>query len=257
MEISALASGSSGNCFYIGGSNSGVLVDAGISCKQIIDRLDLIGKNPKNIRGILITHEHTDHIRGTDVFARNFNVPIFVTKKTSKNTFICSNSELINNIKNNENFKLAGMEIQAFSKSHRCIDPILFSFKNKKKVSIITDVGHSCKNVIDNVSDSDFLCLESNHDIGMLENGSYPYHVKKWIKSDIGHLSNTQAALAVLEHAPTKLKNVILSHLSEGNNHPEIAVKTFKWGIKERYDLKLNLKLDISTRFNPTRLYKI
>src|SRR4030042_4149896 len=120
MEISALASGSSGNCFYIGGSNSGVLVDAGISCKQIIDRLELIGKNPKNIKGILITHEHTDHIRGVDVFARNFNIPIFATKKTSGSIFLCSNLELINNIRNNENFKLAGMEVKAFSKSHHC-----------------------------------------------------------------------------------------------------------------------------------------
>jgi phosphoribosyl 1,2-cyclic phosphodiesterase len=255
MEISALASGSSGNCFYIGGSNSGVLVDAGISCKQIINRLNLIGKSPRNIKGILITHEHTDHIRGADVFARNFNIPIFATKKTSESTFLCSDSELINNIKNNENFKLAGIEIQAFSKSHRCIDPILFSLKNKKKVSIITDAGYGCKNIIENISDSEFLCLESNHDIDMLENGSYPYYIKKWIKSDVGHLSNTQAALVVLEHASAKLKNIILSHLSEKNNAPEIAVKTFKRCIKERYDLKLNL--DVSTKFNPTRLYRI
>jgi len=257
MEISALASGSSGNCFYIGGPSSGVLVDAGISCRQIIDRLNLIGKNPKNIKGILITHEHTDHIRGVDVFARNFNVPIFVTKKTSESTFICSNSDLINNIRNNENFKLAGMEVQSFSKFHRCVDPVAFSFRNEKKVSIITDTGHSCQNVIDNISDSDFLCLESNHDMEMLENGKYPYHIKKWIKSDIGHLSNTQAALAVLEHAPAKLKHVILSHISEGNNHPEKVVKTFGGCIKERHDLRLNLKLDLSTRFNPTRLYRI
>lgn len=256
MEISALASGSSGNCFYIGkDKDSGILVDAGISSKQIVNRLGLIGKNPLNIKGILITHEHSDHIRGADVFARNFNVPIFVTKKTNDSCFLCSKEGLIYPISNNEEFELAKMEIQAFPKSHKASDPVMFSIRGNKKVSVITDAGYSCKNINESIQDSDFLCLESNHDENMLETGPYPYFLKKWIKSDNGHLSNKQAVSSVLENACPKLKTIILSHLSENNNTPDMALNTFKSMLKQRKDL--NIRLDVSQKFSPTKLYLI
>jgi len=255
MEICAIASGSSGNCFYVGNNEGGLLVDAGISASQIVNGLNIIGKTPENIKGILITHEHTDHIKGADVFARHFNTPIFATKKTADSCFLASNPKLIKFIHNNEIFDISGMEISAFTKSHKAIDPVSFTIKNKKKVSIITDAGYSCDNILDQISNSDFICLESNHDENMLENGKYPYFLKKWIKSDTGHLSNKQAAISVLEYAKPKLKNIILSHLSENNNHPMAALKTFNSLLKERRDT--NIKLEVSSRFSPTQLYGI
>jgi phosphoribosyl 1,2-cyclic phosphodiesterase len=256
MEICALASGSSGNCFYIENrKNSGILIDAGITCKQIEERLGKIGKKPENIKAMFITHEHSDHTRGADVLGRKFNIPIFATKKTIKSRFLCNDEKLINTIKNNETLQTAGLQIEAFSKSHRAEDPVSYNVINHKRVSIITDAGHACKNVISNVADADFLFLESNYDELMLKNGPYPSHVKAWIKSDIGHLSNTQSGLCVLEHGSRKLKNVVLSHISENNNMKELALKTFNSLIKERKDLRPNVSL--SCKEAPTKVFRM
>jgi phosphoribosyl 1,2-cyclic phosphodiesterase len=255
MEVSALASGSSGNCFYVENEKAAVLIDAGISSKQIVNRLAMINREPKKIKGIFITHEHSDHIRGADVFARQFRIPIYVTRKTAKARMICSNKDLLKYIKNDETVELRGMKVEAFKKSHNASDPVSFNVWNGKKVSIITDVGYGCENVISNISDSDFLCLESNHDEIMLERGPYPYFLKQWIKGDKGHLSNMQAALCVLEHSNSRLKHIMLSHLSKMNNTEKLALETFHHLLKERKDL--NPKITVSTREKPTQLFKV
>ena len=241
MKVAVLSSGSCGNCFYIENKDSAILVDAGINAKQIVKRLSLINRVPSNIKGIFITHEHSDHVRGTDVFSRAFKIPVFATKKTAESCLLCSDDNLINTIKNNEIIKLSGMNIEAFSKSHQAADPISYSVWNGKKISIITDVGFPCKNVIENVSKSDFLCLESNHDLAMLKEGPYPHYLKKLITSNQGHLSNMQASLCVLEHATPRLSNIILSHISQTNNTPLLALETFNSLIKERVDLSPNV----------------
>lgn len=254
MEFSALASGSSGNCFYVENNGSAVLVDAGISAKQIVERLFVLGKNPEKVKAIFITHEHSDHVRGADVFARKFNVPIFATKKTSENCNLCSDFDLINIIRNNETVNIGGMRIEAFSKSHRASDPVSYNLYNGKKISIITDIGYACENVVANITDSDALFLESNHDETMLENGFYPYYLKKWIRSDEGHLSNRQSALCVLENAHSRLKYLILSHLSQNNNTPLVALSSFNI-LKERKNL--HPKVFVSGRETPSCLMRI
>jgi phosphoribosyl 1,2-cyclic phosphodiesterase len=231
------------------------LIDAGISAKQIVARLNTLKKNPASIKAIFITHEHCDHIRGVDVFARHFNIPIFATKKTAKNCFLCSDTDLINMIKNNEAVDLGGMKIQAFSKSHSGADPVAYNIFNGKKISVITDLGYASENITSNVSDSDFLCLEANHDEMMLNAGPYPHFLKRWIKSNTGHLSNVQSALCVLEHANSKLKNIVLSHLSQTNNTPKLALETFNFFLKERNDL--HPKISVSERDKPTQIFKI
>lgn len=255
MELSVLSSGSSGNCFYVESNRKGLLVDCGISCKQVLERMRIIGKSPEDIRGIFVTHEHSDHIKGIDVLARSFQIPIFATEKVIKEKFLCSDTNLIKEISKNESMRLGDLDIETFSKSHKAMDPVSFSIINKKRLSIITDAGFVCKNIEENIKEADFLCLESNHDIEMLENGPYPWHLKKWIRSDIGHLSNMQASLGVLEYASPNLKGVILSHLSEINNKPEIALRTFNSIIKERQDLKI--KASVSSRFLPTKVIKL
>lgn len=256
MEISALASGSSGNCFFIGNDKkSGILIDAGISAKQISERLAIIGKNPEDIKGVFITHEHVDHIRGADVFARQFNIPIYATKKTITHSKICSDESFLNSIKNNETLKIAGLQIEANSKSHKAADPIFFNVCLNKRVSVITDLGYCCKNVARDVSVSDAIFFESNHDIKMLEEGPYPYFLKKWVRGDEGHLSNTQAGVCILEHGSKKLKNIILSHISRTNNTSELALATFRSLMKERKDCQV--KVSVSNPQRPTNLIRI
>jgi len=251
MEFCALASGSSGNCFYVKEGDAAILIDAGISSKQICERLAAVKKPVEGIKGIFITHEHIDHVRGVDVFANKFNVPIYVNKKTNDSCFLCRNEELVNVIKNDSNVNVKGLRVNAFSKSHDAADPVSYLVEGKSRLGVITDVGFACKNVIENVSCCDSLILESNHDVKMLEDGPYPYYLKKRITSSLGHMSNYDAALLVLGHGSKKLKQIMLAHLSQNNNTPEAALKTFKL-LKERKDLKVNV--DVSGRYRPTDL---
>jgi phosphoribosyl 1,2-cyclic phosphodiesterase len=243
MKFAALSSGSCGNCFYINNGNSSVLIDAGISCRQILERFADLKQDSGRIKGIFVSHEHIDHIRGADVLARELQIPVFATKGTCKNGFLCSDSSLINEIKDDETITLGGMEIQAFLKSHDASQPVSFQIKNGKTISIITDIGYACKNVCESVQDSDFLVIEANHDIEMLENGMYPPFLKKRILSDKGHLSNLHSGLCVLEHGKRKLKNLMLAHLSENNNTPLLALSCFRNLLRERKDLKPKLML--------------
>lgn len=254
MDICALASGSSGNCFLVEDKGNIILIDAGISCRQIIEKMQFIGKDPVNIKGIFITHEHSDHTRGSDILSRKFNIPIYATKMTAENCCLCKDSNLINHIKNDETVSAGGMDIEAFSKSHRASDPVCYNIFKKKKISVITDAGYCCDNIINNIIDSDALFLESNYDSDMLENGPYPYFLKKWIKSDIGHLSNLQAAQCVFLHGNPKLKYIILSHLSKNNNTPELALKTFNM-LKERRNF--SPKILVSERDRVSRVLSV
>lgn len=249
MEFCALASGSSGNCFYVQSGGTSVLIDAGISAKQITQRLSAIGKSPENINGIFVTHEHVDHIRGIDVFARQNNIPVYLTKDTMESASICRDDELLNVIKNDESVKLGEIKISAFPKQHDASDPVSYMIEGDKKICIATDIGVACENVALHISNCDAIILESNHDVEMLKNGRYPAYLKKRILSEKGHLSNYDAALLVLQHATKKLKHVLLSHISQNNNTPEVALRTFEI-VKERKDLRP--KISVSVRESPS-----
>ncbi|MEI7719491.1 MAG: MBL fold metallo-hydrolase [archaeon] len=258
MEVCALSSGSSGNCFLVSNGNNSILIDAGISCKKIEERMLSINKKVEAIKGIFVTHEHSDHIKGIDVFSRKFNVPIFASKRVIDESFLCSKEELICPIKKDENLIIGGMEVVSFSKVHKAVDPLSFTIidnKNGKKVSIITDAGHVCNNIMENISLSNSLFIESNHDPEMLENGPYPCFLKKWIGGDTGHLSNMQSALSILENAKSKLKSVSLCHLSEHNNTPQLAMNLHRTMIKHRFDLKP--KIFVSTKDSVSEIVKL
>lgn len=255
MELAALSSGSSGNCFYVGNEKSAVLIDVGISAKQVINRLLQINGNPEKIKAIFITHEHTDHICGADVLARKLKIPIFATKATLKNRFICSEKNLLKEIEKNSTTKIDELKIQAFSKFHSAADPVSYTIHEKKKVSVITDAGIACENICSHISNCDSLFIESNHDELLLENGPYPYYLKKWIKSDGGHLSNKDAALCIIKHASPKLQKIILSHLSKTNNTPDLAFQTFKEIISTRKNF--SPEIIVSHREHPTQMFTI
>lgn len=254
MRFSCLSSGSSGNCFFLEGSDErSILIDAGISCTSILSSLEKINKKPESIGALFITHEHTDHIRGAEVFSKKFNVPVYLTKKTAEQIYSFSN---LIPVKNNFSDKFGSLEVEFFSKSHDSVDPISVRVHEKgKTLGVITDIGFACKNVIETIQMSDSLILESNHDLKMLIEGPYPFYLKKRILSDKGHISNLNSALAVLEHSNKKLKNIALSHLSEQNNTPLKTKNMFNKLLKERKDLDVNLF--ISSKNCVTKLLEV
>ena len=255
MKFTALASGSSGNCFAIEKNNKIVLIDAGITCKQTLLRLENLKLNPKNIDSIFITHEHHDHIRGLNVLKNKTNADIFMTKKTFLNSTLDIDDKNINFIKNNETIKRAGFEINAFSKNHDSADPVSFLINGSNSLAVLTDIGVPCNNVIDAVKEADSVILESNHDEYVLQKGNYPEVLKKRILSEKGHLSNKQASLLVLEHAKQKLNNLVLAHLSINNNTETLAYNNMASILKHKKLFKP--RVFISNRQRETSLLRV
>ncbi len=244
MNIASIASGSNGNCYYLENNDDAILVDAGISARQIVERMARLGLSVSKLRGVFISHEHSDHIRGLDAFTKRYAIPVFITSKTySSYGKILRGSSL--------NFFAPGMQVQlgkicvnTFLKSHDATEPCSFSVSAEgKTVAVMTDIGCKCASVTSHIQNADAVFLESNYDDDMLRTGYYPPYLKARIASDSGHLSNTQAARLLLEHASSRLKHVFLSHLSASNNTPELALGTFHHFIGQRNDLKVEVTL--------------
>ncbi len=255
LEVCALASGSSGNCFFVGSDKGSILVDAGISAREIERRLAQIGRDAASLQGIFITHEHSDHIRGVETLSKKYRIPVYLTEKTLENSNI--NVSEFAFVERDKEFAFLGLHILPFSKSHDAADPVSYVIRNgEKTASIITDIGYCCENVKKSVTQSNVLILESNHDGFMLTNGAYPKHLKDRIVGNKGHISNYEAALLVLECAKDSLSHVFLSHLSEENNKEEIALRTFNSIVKERADLA-HLQTLMTYRNKPSELVRI
>lgn len=255
MKTCALASGSSGNCFYVEHDKTCFLVDAGISSRQIIQRLESIGRQAAALSAIFITHEHIDHVRGVDALARKFSLPVFLTPKCHAGyRDICTDQTLVRHIEKDTVFKFGGVRILPFSKNHDACDPVSYAIMaNGSKVSVMTDIGCVTAGVVTHLRDSNIVYLESNHDVAMLEQGPYPEYLKGRILSDRGHLSNLAAARLVEEHGTARLKHLVLSHLSESNNSRAIALRTMKEQLASRSDLG-RVVVSVSGRHQPTAL---
>ena len=244
MNIASIASGSNGNCYYLENSDDAILVDAGISARRIAERMARLGLSVSKLRGVFISHEHSDHIRGIDVLSRKYSIPVFMTRKTYASYGKMIKDSLLNFFSPGEPVQLGKICINPFLKSHDAAEPCSFSISSENKnVAVMTDIGSNCANVIFHIRNADAVFLESNHDDNMLQAGFYPAFLKARIASDLGHLSNKQAAQLALEHASSRLKCVFLSHLSANNNTPELALQTFNHFITKRNDLKLEVIL--------------
>lgn len=229
IEVCAIASGSNGNCYYIGNENEAVLVDAGINCKQIFERMESKGLDVKKLKAVFITHEHVDHIRGTRVLCKKLNIPAFFTYGTFNNAHKSSKPVHYRFVHIDEPLNIGSFTVHAFSKNHDANEPCSFRVEhNGVSVGVMTDIGSVCDNVIKHLKLCDVIFLESNYDEDMLWKGAYPWPLKKRIASDLGHLSNLQALQLVTDHAiNSRLKTIFLSHLSGENNTPEIAFEVF------------------------------
>jgi phosphoribosyl 1,2-cyclic phosphodiesterase len=255
MEISVLASGSSGNCFFCRANGSSILIDAGISCRQIEERLAKVRADIKDIDAVFITHEHVDHVRGLNILTKHHSIPVYMTKGTYDALYYPIGKRYVSFIRPGQTVDINGSAIIAIHKSHDCLDPVSFKVTADRTATFLTDVGVACDHVKEAVRDSDILVLEANHDEQMLHTGPYPKYLKKRIASEVGHLSNYDAALLILEHAPANLKHVFLSHMSLVNNTDSLAVTTFNQVLKERKDLKPELSLTYRDR--PTELISL
>lgn len=228
VNVCALASGSNGNCYYVGNANDAILVDAGVSCKQIIMRMEERGLCPSMLRAVFITHEHADHIRGARVLSKKLGVPVYYTYGTWNKAHKSSKAPFHAYIHLNKPLQLNGFEIHAFAKRHDAQEPCSYRINYSGiSVGVMTDIGSVCENVIKHFAECDVVFLETNYDEKMLHEGAYPWILKKRIASDVGHLSNNQALELVRNHANGRLKALFLSHLSGENNTPEIAYHTF------------------------------
>ncbi|MGA2782966.1 MAG: MBL fold metallo-hydrolase [Smithella sp.] len=242
MKIASIASGSNGNCYYLENDNDAILIDAGISTKQIVHRMTNIGLSMSKVRAVFISHEHTDHVRGLDVLSRKYSIPVFITRKTYSSYGKTIREPLLNFFSPGKQVKIGKIHVNPFLKSHDAAEPCSFSVSSERKnVAVMTDIGLKCSNVISHIKDADAIFLESNYDDDMLQTGPYPSYLKVRISSDLGHLSNTQAGMIALEYASPRLKHVFLSHISENNNTPELALHTFNNFIKQKKDLKPEL----------------
>lgn len=226
MEVSVLASGSSGNSTYVESKDAAILIDAGISTKELAKRLSAIGKEISDIDAAFITHEHIDHIRGAQRLSDRFDMPLFLTEPTLRNSALKIEDPSI--FEPSSDIHLKDLIITPFSISHDAADPCAFRVNDNASVfGIMTDFGKSNTMIERVISESDMLVIESNHDLDMLRNGPYPYHLKQRILGDKGHMSNIDTGMLVKNHASEKLKNVILAHLSKINNREELADSTF------------------------------
>jgi len=232
VSVSVLASGSRGNSTVIESSQARILVDAGISCRDTFKRLKLIGVDPRQLSAIVITHEHSDHVYGLATLAKKLNLPVFMTGATHQawaRSLRDDAGELpklakLEIFSAGRSFQIADISVSAFTIPHDAADPVGFTFRVEgTKIAIATDLGYMPASVCDHLRKCDVLIIESNHDLEMLRVGPYPWSVKQRVMSRVGHLSNDSLAQFLAKDYDGGASYIVLAHLSEQNNHPEVA----------------------------------
>lgn len=266
MRLCAIASGSSGNCVYVGHKGTHLLIDAGISGKKVEEGLAAIGVAPEELKGILITHEHSDHIQGIGVLARRYGIPLYATAETfcgmlkGRTNIGRIPEELLHEVAPEDALWFDGLVATPHSVSHDAANPVCYTFEAQGcKAALITDLGVYNEAIVSAVSDAQILYLESNHDVNMLMVGAYPYYLKQRILGERGHLSNDTAAELLCKVLHTELKYVILAHLSKENNLPELAYETVRIELQSAAEAKGLMMPDlfVANRDTVSRLVEV
>jgi phosphoribosyl 1,2-cyclic phosphodiesterase len=251
IEICAIASGSNGNCYYIGNSEDAILVDAGVSRRQVLERMSQRHLNPQKIKAILISHEHADHFRGVRVLSKKLGVPVYMTKKSWDKSWHPNRPSDVRLFEPGQIVEIGSFSIHTFLKNHDAAEPCSFRVEHAGvNVGVFTDIGKACNNVTSHIGLCQALFLESNYDEDMLWSGAYPWHLKVRVAGDNGHLSNKQAYELLDEFHHPELKVVYLSHLSQENNRPDLAAKAFS-PFEGRFDVK------VTNRFAASDVYTL
>jgi len=264
VHFCTIASGSSGNCIFVGSDSTRILIDAGLSGKRIENGLTSVGINPNSLDALFVTHEHSDHIQGIGILSRRFDLPVYATPGTwqamdAYNALgkIHPRNKLL--VYSDERIVLNDLCINPFSIPHDAAEPVGYAIESEgRKIAVATDIGKPTPLIEHNISDCDVLLIESNHDLDMLENGPYPIQLKRRIRGDFGHLSNVAAGQLITCVYSPRLVAVILGHLSEENNRPAIAFDTVRNILHENgIDTSADTRLVVADRHHPGRLISL
>jgi phosphoribosyl 1,2-cyclic phosphodiesterase len=251
LYISSLNSGSNGNCYYIGNNQDAVLVDVGISCREVERRMFRLGLSMQKLKAIFISHEHTDHIKGLTNFAKKFKLPIYITDPTLKNSQLMLDAQLIQPFVHQQKVQIGSLVVTPFSKHHDAVDPYSFMISDGDvNIGVFTDLGIPCAQLIHHFQQCHAAFLEANYDEDMLENGGYPYHLKRRIRGGKGHLSNHQALDVFRKYRPPFMTHLLLSHLSQHNNCPKLVENLFS-------QYANSVKITVASRFEETPVFEI
>lgn len=249
LFYASLNSGSNGNCFYVGNDTEAVLIDAGLSCRETEKRMKQLGLSLKKVKGIFITHEHIDHVKGVEVISQKHNIPIYINRSTRNHCRQPIPEKLTVFIENNSIIEIGKLSIKAFSKLHDAIDPVSFVVTSEKvNVGVFTDIGSVCEKLRFHFSTCQVVFLEANYEDHLLETGPYPFKLKERIKGDKGHLSNNQAIELVTNNSSAQLSHILLAHLSQENNNPTLVLKKFKSASKKT-------RVEVASRHKSTPLH--
>ncbi|MBW2977505.1 MBL fold metallo-hydrolase [Candidatus Woesearchaeota archaeon] len=245
MEISVLASGSNGNCCLIEDKNTSILIDAGKSGREIEFRMDKLGKSIENVNAILLTHSHYDHITGAGVLSRRYNVPVYIASEVYPDVRFKLGNIDRKTFSFDKSFKIKDLLVKPTATSHNVPS---CGFVINKKFGLFTDTGHVTAQMKNYISKLKGVLLESNHDIDMLINGSYPAFLKQWILSDKGHLSNIDAS-SLIQSKGKNLSLALLGHLSGNNNTIEVVSKTFESLVKRKISFSVCSRDSVGGKF--------
>ncbi len=258
LRLCTIASGSSGNCVFAEHSGGAILIDAGISGKKIAEGLKHIGRNPSCLRGIFVTHDHTDHVNAAGIMARRYNLPLLMSRGTLEGSrHKLGKVARVECFRAGDKFSYEGFEIETIPTPHDGVEPVaLVLNRGKTRAGVLTDLGHKFDALREVLATLDGAVLESNYDPVMLKNGPYPAYLQNRIRSDAGHISNEEAAQLVQEHASARLKVVLLAHLSQNNNTPDIAMKTF-YAKAEEFLKGEGVKVSVAPRHEPSPMMRL
>jgi len=229
LHIASLNSGSNGNCYYVGNRTEAVLIDAGISCREIEKRMLRLGLSLKKVKALFISHEHSDHIKGVCVLAKKYQLPVYITPGTLRGCRFDLDPSHIRNLESHSTHQFGSLIVKAFPKIHDAAEPHSFTVScGETRVGVFTDLGAVCKELSSHFRDCHAAFLEANYDEEMLNQGNYPYFLKKRISGGRGHLSNREALQLFLDHRPPYMSHLLLSHLSKDNNNPQLVQELFE-----------------------------
>jgi phosphoribosyl 1,2-cyclic phosphodiesterase len=251
LFITSLNSGSNGNCYYIGNEQEAILVDAGISCREIEKRLRRLGLSIRKVKAIFVSHEHSDHISGIPVLAKKYQLPVYITPPTLRSGGLCIDEHLVKPFLPFETVTIGDLHVTAFPKLHDASNPHSFIVTCRNiKVGVFTDIGVACQQVTYHFSQCHAAFLEANYDEEMLDSGNYPVYLKRRIRGGYGHLSNTQAMELFTKHRPPYMSHLVLSHLSKNNNDPKLVQQLF-----DRCAEGINVV--VASRYEETPVYPV
>ncbi len=251
LFTTSLNSGSNGNCYYIGNDKEAILIDAGLSCRETEKRMRLLGLSMNIVKAIFVSHEHSDHIKGIQVLAEKYDLPVHISKATCMHSGIKLKKQLFEYFTTDKPVQVGQLSITAFAKFHDAADPHSFLItSNGIRIGVFTDIGSCCERLVKHFSQCHAAYLEANYDEVLLENGRYPIHLKNRIRGGNGHLSNKQALEIFTTHRPPFMTHLFLSHLSRDNNSPELVQQLFN-----KHAGKTTIV--VASRYEPTSIYKI